>query len=106
GPGGGAGGWLGGRGGGGGGGERTPRVVLVRVVAEQVAVLAQRPGDIGATVERLADHEERSLDVVLVEDPGDTQRVRVVGTVVEGDRDLADVAGAVGDLRPEPRRRG
>jgi hypothetical protein len=76
------------------------------VVAEEVAVLAQRSGNVGPAVQRLPHHEESALGPARVEDPGDLERVRIVGTVVERDRDLASFPGTVGDLRTEPVHRG
>ena len=86
--------------------EPAPGVVVVRVVAEEVAVLAQRAGDVGPAVQRLPHHEERALGPTCVEDPRDLERVRIVGTVVEGDRHVAPVPRTVGDLRTEPVHRG
>ncbi len=86
--------------------EPAPRVVVVRVVAEEVAVFAQRAGDVGPAVQRLPHHEERALGTACVEDLRDLERVRIVGAVVERDRHVAPVPGTVGDLRTEPVDRG
>ena len=51
--------------------EPAPVVVVVGVVAEQLAVVVEGPGDVGPGVEGLADGEERALHAVGVEDVAD-----------------------------------
>ena len=51
--------------------EPAPVVVVVGVVAEELAVVVERLGDVGPGVEGLADGEERGLDPVGVEDVAD-----------------------------------
>ena len=71
--------------------EPPPLVVVVGVVAEELAVVVQGAGDLRLGVDGLADFEEGSLHARGIENFHDRQRGREVGSVVERERDLVDV---------------
>ena len=84
--------------------EPAPLVVVVRVVAEQLAVRVEVARDLRLLVDRLADLEEGSLDVGVVEDLHDLRCRADIRPVVERERDLVFVTVAVHHAAAEPRR--
>src|SRR5581483_1298635 len=83
--------------------EPAPTVMVVRVIPDEVTVRGEGTGDVRPSVHRLADFEERALHAVVVEDPADLERGRVVWTVIEGERHLRHGTIAVVDNVTEPR---
>ena len=82
--------------------EPPPLVVVVGVIAEQLAVRVERARDLGVGVDGLAHLEERSLHAGLVEYAHDRERGAEVGPVIEGQRDLVVRRGPVRDPATEP----
>ena len=82
--------------------EPPPLVVVIRVVTHELTVGDEIAHDLRRGVERLADDEERSLDLRGVEDLQDRRRRADVGSLVECDRDLIRCPRAVDDAPSEP----
>ena len=62
--------------------------VRERVIADYMASLCNVGGNIRSLPDITSDHEKRCMYVVLLEHLKQAQRVRIVGAVVEGQRNL------------------
>lgn len=71
------------------------------MIADNVAGLDDLAGEIGALLDVASDDKESCLNVVFGEDFEQVQSVRVVGTVVVGESDLARAARQAGESFPE-----
>ena len=77
---------------------------MVGVVPETLPVFVQLLGDPGDFVDRVTDLEKRGFDMCGVEYVHDLHGRGEVGTVIEGERDVAARGGTACDAPTEPVR--
>ena len=82
--------------------EPAFRVVAKRMVTEQVSLADQAAGQLGASHDRSTDHEEGRPEAPGDQQISDCGGGGIVGSVVESESHLVDLARTVRDLAPEP----